>query len=307
MRARALLISSLLLVTALVAAGCAAIGGGRPDTSGLVASSIRAAAGQKDPKVHYAVRARIAAVPSPQASPEQRKMLASPVRLEANGGVAKDALTIAGELGLAGRRYRAEALVGEHETFVNLLGAWYGDRTKGLADAATEAKDKAPAQADTKQVEKALRWVYDHSDEVLDATVTRGPDIDGPTWQAKGRCDASGLAKLAKANGHALAANERTAVATFCRAAELTYVAGADDRLPREIKVALHLDKATMAALEAAGDGGAKSRDLDRLDVELDLRLTGWGDPVTYDAPADTRPMSDLGMAVLGLLFQAAA
>jgi chemotaxis protein methyltransferase CheR len=61
-----------------------------------------------------------------------------------------------------------------------------------------------------------------------------------------------------------------------------------------------------MAALEAAGDGGAKSRDLDRLDVELDLRLTGWGEAVTYDAPADTRPMSELGMAVLGLLFQAA-
>jgi hypothetical protein len=307
MRARALLISSLLPVTALVGAGCAVVGGGRPDTSGLVASSIRAAAGQKDLEVHYAVRARIAAVPSAQASPEQRRMLSKPVTLEAKGGVAKEALTIAGDLGLAGRRYHAEALVGEHETFVNLLGAWYGDRTKGLADAATEAKDTGPAKADAKQVEKALRWLYDHSDEVLDATVTKGPDIEGPTWQAKGHCDADGLAKLAKANGHALTADERSAVATLCRATELTYVAGAGDRLPRELKVALHLDKATMDALEAAGDGGTKTRDLDRLDIELDLRLTGWGEAVTYDAPAETRPMSDLGMAVLGLLFQAAA
>jgi hypothetical protein len=87
---------------------------------------------------------------------------------------------------------------------------------------------------------------------VLDATVTEGPDIDGPTWQAKGHCDADGLAKPAKANGHARTADERAGVATFCGATELTYVAGADDRRPREIKVALHLDKATMAALQAA-------------------------------------------------------
>jgi hypothetical protein len=48
MRLRALLLSSLLVVCALVAAGCAS--SGKPDTSGLIASSLRAAAGQKDMK-----------------------------------------------------------------------------------------------------------------------------------------------------------------------------------------------------------------------------------------------------------------
>ena len=302
MRLRALLLSSLLAVAGAAATGCAATGG-TPDASGLLASSIRAAAGQKDLKVHYAVTAKIDATPSAHASAQTRKWLSTPISLTASGGASKRTVTIAGDLGFTGRKVHAAALLGPHEMFVNLLGSWYGDRTKGIADAQRGATSTPAAKADPKQIRKALRWVYDHADEVLDAKVARGPDMDGKTWQATGHCDPDGIAKLAKANGSPLSAEDRGGIAAFCRVTELTFVAGADDRLPRELRVAAHVDKPTLAALAT---GGA-AKELDALDVEVDVKLTKWGEDVHYDAPADAKSMDELGTAVLGLLFQAAA
>jgi len=302
MRLRALLLSSLLLVCALVATGCA--GSGKPDTSGLIASSLRAAAGQKDMKVHYDVTAKIDATPSAQAGEQTRKWLSSPISLTASGGLSKDALTLAGNVAFTGRTFHGEALVGPHETFVNLLGSWYGNRTKGLDDAQKGAEDKAAAKVDPDQLKKTLRWVYDHSDEVLDAQVGPGPAIDGKTWQATGHCKADGIAEVAQQNGQTISPEERKDIASFCRLTEITYVTGADDHLPRELRIAAHFDKQAMAGLADAGDS---TKELDRLDLTLDIKLSKWGKDVKYTAPANPKPMDDLGMAVLGLLFQAAA
>jgi osmotically-inducible protein OsmY len=302
MRRRALMLTSLLAACALAAAGCAG-SGDKPDASGLLASSIRAAAGQKDMKVRYAVTAKVDGTPSARASEQTRKWLSSPLSLTASGGLSNGAVTLSGDVGFTGKRFHAAALLGQHETFVNLLGSWYGDRTKGLADAEQSAKDKAASKADPEQVKKALRWVYDHADEVIDARVTAGPDIDGKTWQATGHCDADGIAKLARENGRPVSAKDRADIATFCRLVEITYVVGADDRLPRELRLSAHVDKRAMAALAGAGDDAGE---LDRLDLELDVKLTRWGRDVTYTAPAETKPMDELGVAVLGLLLQAA-
>jgi hypothetical protein len=305
MRVRALLLFSLLIVCAVVAAGCAGTGD-KPDAAGLVASSLRAAAGQKDAKVHYAVKAKIDATPSARASEETRKWLSSPISLTASGGASEEAFTIAGDVAFTGKTYHAEALLGQHETFVNLLGSWYGDRTKGLADAKDTAEDQAASKADPEQIKKALRWVYDHSSEVFDAQVTAGPDIDGKTWQATGHCKADGIAKLARENGETLSAKERQDIATFCRIVHVTYVVGAEDHLPRELRIAADLDKRELTTL-AASTGDADTDELERLRMELDIKLTKWGNDVTYTAPADPKPMEDLGMAALGLLFQAAS
>jgi hypothetical protein len=148
--------------------------------------------------------------------------------------------------------------------------------------------------------------VYDHADEVLDARVTTGPDIDGRTWQATGHCDADGIAKLAEENGQPVSAKDRKDIATLCRLVQMTNVVGADDHPPRELRLAAHIDKRSMAALAAPG-GDASAGELDRLDLERDVKLTGWGADVAYTAPADTKPMDELGMAALGLLLQAAA
>jgi hypothetical protein len=304
MRLRALLLSSLLAAGALVAAGCAG-SSDKPAVSDLVASSLRAAAGQKHMKVHYDIHAKVDATPSAQATAQTRKWLSAPISLAASGGASKDAVTLTGNVAFTGRTFHAQALVGRHETFINLLGSWYGDRTKGLGDAQQTAENKTAAKAGPEQLKKALRWVYDHSDEVLDAQVTAGPDIDGKTWQAKGHCKADGIARLAQQNGHTVSAKEHKDIATFCRLTEITYVVGADDHLPRQLRITADFDKQTMAAFAAsAGDGSTK--ELDRLNVELDIKLTRWGKDVTYTAPANPKSMDDLGMAVLGLLFQAA-
>jgi hypothetical protein len=304
MRLRALVLSSVLVLGAVVAAGCG--GGEKPDVSTLVASSLRATSGQKDMRVHYSLQAKVDATPSGRATAQTRKWLSSPISLTASGGASKDAVTLAGNVAFTGKSYHAEALLGQHETFINLLGSWYGDRTKGLGDAKKTAKDTAAAKASPDQLKKALRWVYDHSDEVLDAQVTAGPEIDGKTWQAEGHCDPDGVAKLAEQNGKKLSAQERKDVATFCRVTSITYVVGADDHLPRELRIAADLDKPTLAAL-AASSGDDSTKELDGLHIALDIKLTQWGEDVTYKAPADVKPMEDIGMAVLGLLFQAAS
>lgn len=151
-----------------------------------------------------------------------------------------------------------------------------------------------------------LRWVYDHSNEVLDAHVSAGPDIDGKTWQAKGHCKADGLATLAQRNGQTVSAQDRKDIAAFCRSIEITYVVGADDHLPRQLRITADFDKETLTAL-AGSSGDDSTKELDRLNVELDIKLTQWGKDVSYKAPANPKSMNDLGMAVLGLLFQAAS
>jgi outer membrane murein-binding lipoprotein Lpp len=302
MRLRALLLSSLVVVGALVVAGCA--GSGKPDTSSLVASSLRAAAGQKDMKVHYAVTAKVNATPSALASEQTRQWLSQPLSLTASGALSKDAMTLAGNVAFTGKSFHAEALVGQHETFINLLGTWYGDRTKGLDDAQHSAEDKSASKVSPQQLKKTLRWVYDHSDEVLDAQVTPGPAIDGKTWQATGHCKADGIAKLAQKNGQIISGQERKDIATFCRLTKVTYVAGADDHLPRELRIAAHFDKQRLTELAAEDDS---TKELDALNIELDVKLSQWGKDVTYTAPANPKSMDDLGAAVLGLLFQAAS
>jgi hypothetical protein len=297
MRLRALLLSSLVALCALGAVAYAGIGGGKPDVGELIASSLRAAAGQDDLKVHYAVSAKLDATPSEQASEQTRRFLSKPISLAASGGLSADAVTLAGNVDLVGNSYRAEALVGEHETYVNLLGTWYGDRTNGLGDA-------KQSQVDPDELKKTLRWVYDHADEVLDAQVTAGPNIDGETWQAKGRCKPAGIIALAERGDETVSAEDRKGIETFCRLAQVTYVIGADDRLPRELRVVADLDKQTLTQLDAAG-GDDSIDELDALKLELDVKLTRWGEDVSYEAPADAKPMEEMGMALLGLMFTA--
>ena len=298
MRLRALLPSSLLaLGAAALIAGCGDRGD-TPDTAGLIGSSLRAAAGQDDASVRYDVKATVAVTPSPSAPPAARALLSEPITLSLSGGAAEKALTVDGELGLGGKQYAAKGLLGAHQSYVNLLGTWYGDPAKGLEDWQDAAPSDAAAQADPEQLRKTMRWIYDHSDEVLDAPVTEGPDIDGPTWQATGHCKPAGIAALAAQAGETMTAEERAGLDTFCRAATLTYAAGADDDLPRRLRVEVDLDRATLAALDGADE-------ITAMKLDLDVKLSEWGDDVEIDAPEDARPMQEAGPALMGLLFSA--
>jgi hypothetical protein len=304
MRLRALLLSCLILLCVLGAVAYAGIGEGTPEPGDLISSSLRAGAGQDDLKVHYSLAAKVDATPSAQASEQTRRLLSSPVSVSASGGLSERAVTVAGTLGLMGASYRAEALVGERETYLNLLGTWYGDRAKGLRDAERSARDEAGAKADPEELEKTLRWVHDHADEVLDAQVTPGPSIDGETWQAKGRCRPAALVALAERERGAVSADDRKGIETFCRIATFTYVVGADDRLPRRLRITADLDEQTLTQL-AAASGDRSAQELAALRMELDVTLTKWGEDVAYTAPSSAKPMEDAGMALLGLMFTA--
>lgn len=305
MRLRAVLLACLIVLGALAAVAYARVGGEEKPTVGeLIGSSVRAAAGQEDAKVRYAVTAKVDATPSAAASEETQRFLSAPVSLSASGGLSEEAVTLAGTVGFMGTTYRAEALVGQDETYVNLLGRWYGDRTQGLRDAQRSAEQQAGSRVDRAKLERALRWIHDHADEVLDAEVTAGPDIDGKTWQAAGRCKPAGLITLAERSGKAVTAEDRRGIEAFCELAEFTYVVGAGDRLPRRLRIAADGDAGTLREL-AASSGDDSPEELDALAMEFDVRLTQWGEDVEFEAPADAVPMKEIGGALMGLLFSA--
>jgi hypothetical protein len=112
------------------------------------------------------------------------------------------------------------------------------------------------------------------------------------------------VVELAQRNGEHVTPTDRKGIEQFCRVTELTYVIGADDELPREIRIAADLDKQTLAELSAAN---GEVNELDRLRLALDVKLTNWGEDVKYAAPSNPKPIEDLGTAVFGLLLQAAA
>jgi hypothetical protein len=236
--------------------------------------------------------------PAPDAPAEARALLSKPIELSLSGGAAEKALTVDGELGIGGKEYAAKGLLGAHSSYLNLLGTWYGDKNKGLEDWEDVASESAADKADPEQLKKTMRWIYDHSDEVLDAQVTAGPDLDGQTWQAKGHCKADGIAALAGQAGEKMTAEERKGLDTFCRVATVTYAAGADDDLPRRLRVEVDLDRAALAALD--GDD-----EITAMKLDLDVKLTGWGEDAEIDAPENARPMDEAGPALMGLLFSA--
>ena len=298
MRRRALLTASLLvLCLAVPVAGCGDQGD-QPDTAGLIGSSLRAAAGQDEKSVHYDVKATLDVTPSACAPATARVLVSEPIELSLSGGASEKALTVDGTLGLGGKEYGAKGLLGPHSSYVNLLGTWYGDATKGFEDWEDAAPGGAAAKADPEELKKTMRWIYDHSDEVLDAEVTEGPDIDGPTWQAKGHCKADGIAALAAQSGEKMSAEDREGLATFCRVAELTYAAGADDDLPRRLGIEVDLDRAALAAMGDADEVTA-------LKLDLDVKFTKWGEDVEIDKPGNARPIDEAGPALMGLLFSA--
>lgn len=305
MRIRALVLAALLVLGVIVAVA-QGNAGDRPQLGDLIASSLRAADAQKDSKVHFAVSATIDGTPSAAATQQTRKFLEQPARLSLSGGASKEVVTLDGELRFTGKTFRAGALVGPDETYVNLLGSWYADRTKGLREATSSAQAKTGGKAGRQELEKTLRRVYDHSGEVLDAQVTAGPDIDGATWQAKGHCNPGAVADLARRSGQPVTAADRKGIATFCRIAEVTYVVGADDRLPRELRIAVDLDKQAIAELSAQS-GNTSAAEVDALRMTVDMKLTAWGKDVTYTAPANAKPMEEIGPALMGLLFTAMA
>jgi hypothetical protein len=274
-----------------------------PSAGQVVHSSVLAVAAQQHVKVAYDVTATVRATAGASASAQTRAMLARPITVKLAGGASQQAVTAKLHASLAGRNYEAQARVGSHESYVNLLGSWYGDRRQGLDSGKAKAESSIPA--DPAELARQISQLRAGVDRVIDADVTAGPDIDGPTWQASGHLDAAAVAKLAARAGHKLSSSDAAALDVFARAADIRYAVGASDRLPRQLAVTVDLDARQIAAL--AGGHGSVAAEISAARVEVAVTLTRWGQDVDYRAPAEFQPMSEISGALLGLLMGAMA
>jgi len=295
----------LPLVVGLLATGCGGAesasqpaGAATPEMGELIVSSVDAVTALKDPKLHYDVSASLDADPSAQASAQTKMLLSAPVTMKASGGLSAKSVTLDAQAALSGKTYRAQALVGPTETYIKLMGVWYGDRKEGLNDAA----EKAGAPADRAEFEKALAKLKTNADKLLTGEVSAGPDLEGETWQVRGACNADGIVAFAASNGQTVSASDRDELRAFCRVAEITYVVGADDRLPRRLHVTADIDKAELAKLAS---GGSSANELDGVKAEFDVTMSRWGKDVTFDAPSSSRPLEELGQALVGMFMSA--
>jgi hypothetical protein len=244
------------------------------DLAGAVSAAI-----QKADSAHYVVDFRA----------EAEGETISPLTLHAEGDASDTAFTAEGRASFGGTSFAGKLLAGEHEVFLNLMGAWYGSRDFGLADAKDEVDTGDDPQAQLWRDLQSPEWIRDHFDEILTGELSEGPELDAvATWQFDGRLNPDGIAALAKQYGAPpFTDKEREAFDKVAEALHVRVAIGREDRLPRALNLTLHLSKEDVRGLEEELDS------LGELDIRLHLELSDYGKDVSYDAPGDFRPFEE--------------
>lgn len=214
----------------------------------------------------------------------------SPLVVHAEGGASVAGLSAEGSVDYGFGPVEGKLLVGAREVLVyaKAFDEWYGTRGTGFALVgrfATLGPDQPVWLLAVLATEDGLRR---YSDDVVEARVRPGPDIDGvETWQLEGALDAEGIARLLDRPAEDLEALELVASAS-----RFVLVAGRDDRLPRRIELHIDLTPEVAAkiddwdAFELPG-GGVQ-------DTEIAIALSGFGGPVAYEPPASIKPLDEL-------------
>ncbi len=140
---------------------------------------------------------------------------------------------------------------------------------------------------------------------MLKGEVTEGDEVDGQkTWQFEGTLNPDGIAKVAQAEGKPMSADEQNGLRALAPLVKLRFATGQDDGLLRLVGIDFKLTEAQIRTLDALSDG--EPFPLKALAVNLTLKLSDYGTPVTIEAPADPQPKDALGGALLGALLSMA-
>lgn len=201
--------------------------------------------------------------------------------LHVEGDASAEAFTAEGTVRFPGGSVSAELLGGRDELFVNFLGQWYGDPELGL----DEADDEAPSPDEVRR----------YFDDVFTGSVGEGPEIDGVAmWRFEGKLNPDGFADLTERfEEQEVTDLQRELLRTVAEHTHFVLDVGRDDNLPRHLEFALELSSEDLATI---GDGldASELGDLLDFDVHATLDLSEFGKDVSYDAPADYRPLEDL-------------
>ncbi|HEX2505728.1 MAG TPA: hypothetical protein VHK22_05915 [Gaiellaceae bacterium] len=261
---RFLALALVLAVTPLAGCGTGEPGSeaaGAPEPRELARQALRAA--RAAGSVHYAFDATFAG----EGSAPVELAFAGDIgrgRAQADVSVSGNGQSLAGTLLYDGAGF-----------FVRYLGRWYG-----------EAIPKGRAGELERELgsEEAFSGNFE---ALFDGSVSAGPATDGvPTWAYHGRLDVDGLASVAEAEGHPLNGEQRDQLEELAEQARFTLLVGAQDMLPRALKLDLSGDLADLAGVGGPGGGS--------FSVTLSGSFSRWGEPVQITAPDSYAPLHEL-------------
>ena len=286
----------LLATGALALAACGAedpadtTSADAPTPAALLTKAITESTDQKS-----AAFALTASATGASDDPQVKPFLEQPLKVDISGRASAKAVDISGKATVSGQDFQLGVRADAQQSFIQFMNTWYGP-DDGISSA-TESTSTDPAE-----LKQTLLMLRKHANDVLKGEVTEGDEVDGQkTWQFDGTLDPDGIVKVAQAEGEPLSADDQTGLRALAPLFKLRFATGQEDGLFRLVGLDFKLTEAQIGMLNAASDG--EPLPLKALAVNLTLKLSDYGTPVTIEAPADPQPSEALGGALLGALF----
>ncbi len=287
----------LLLTGALALAACGAedpagttTSANAPTPAELLTKAITESTDQTS-----AAFALTASVTGASDDPQVQPFLEKPLKAEISGKASPKAVDISGKATVSGRDFQLGIRADAQQSFIQFMNTWYGP-DKGITGA-TQSTATDPAE-----LKQTLLKLREHANDVLKGEVTEGDEVDGQkTWQFEGTLNPDGIAKVAQAEGKPMSADEQNGLRALAPLVKLRFATGQDDGLLRLVGIDFKLTEAQIRTLDALSDG--EPFPLKALAVNLTLKLSDYGTPVTIEAPANPQPKEALSGALLGALF----
>jgi hypothetical protein len=227
--------------------------------------------------------------------PQIKPFLSKPLKAEISGKANAKAVDISGKATVSGQDLQLGVRADEKQSFIQFMNAWYGP-DDGISGA-TEKSSTDPAE-----LKQTLLMMRKYANDVLKGKVTEGAEVDGQkTWQFDGTLNPDGIVKVAQAEGEPMDADDQNALRALAPLLKLRFATGQEDGLFRLVGLDFKLSEAQIKTLDALSDG--KPFPLKALTVNLEVKVSDYGTPVSIEAPANPQPSEALGGALLGAMF----
>jgi hypothetical protein len=293
------LVVPILLTGALALSACGAddpaatTSANAPTPAELLTKAITESTDQKS-----AAFSLSASVSGDTDDPQIQPFLAKPLKAEISGKASGKAVDITGKATVNGQDFELGVRADEQQSFIQFMNTWYGP-DKGITSA-TESTSTDPAE-----LKQTLLMLRKYANDVLKGEVTEGDEVDGQkTWQFEGTLNPDGIVKVAQAEGEPMSADDQNALRALAPLIKLRFATGQEDGLFRLVGIDFKLTEAQIKTLDALSDG--QPFPLKALAVNLTLKVSDYGTPVTIEAPADAQPTDALGGALVGALLSMA-
>jgi hypothetical protein len=297
-----LLITSALALAACGAEDPAAGGGGgggggssanAPTPADMLTKAITETTNQKSAAFQVS-----GSVTGASDDPQVKPFLAKPIKLDISGKGGANAVDISGKANVSGQDYQMAVRADDKQSFIQFMNTWYGP-DKGIKDTTSSTA------TDPAELKKTLLKLRQYGNDVVTGKVTEGDEVDGQkTWQFDGTLNPDGIVKVAQAEGQPLSADDQTGLRAIAPLVKIKFATGQEDGLIRMVGVDFKLSEAQIKMLNGAA--GSSQLPLKSLAVNMTVKISDYGTPVTIEAPANPQPTKALGGALLGAMFSMA-